>query len=53
MVLADRGGAARSAIEDAATRLEARLPGTAITPAIRTPLERELAEKIAEAPAGS
>ncbi len=50
-VLADRGAAARSAVRDTAARLEARLQGTAITPAIRTPAERELAEAIAEAPA--
>ena len=42
-VLADRGAAARSAVQDTAARLEARLQGTAITPAIRTPAERELA----------
>jgi Winged helix DNA-binding domain len=52
-VLADRGGAARSAVQDIATRLEARLQGTTATPAIRTPLERELSEEIAEAPAES
>jgi hypothetical protein len=42
-VLADRGAAACSAIADVAARLEARIQGTAITPAIHTPLERELA----------
>ncbi len=52
-VLADRGAAARCAVQDTAARLEARLQGTAITPAIRTPAERELAEGIAEAPAES
>ncbi len=52
-VLADRGAAARSAVQDTAARLEARLQGTAITPAIRTPAERELAEGIAEPPAES
>jgi hypothetical protein len=40
--LADRGTDARSAVQDAAARLEARLQGTAITPAIRTPAERQL-----------
>jgi hypothetical protein len=50
-VLADRGGAASSAIQDAATRLEAQLQGTTITPAIRTPLERQLVKGFAEAPA--
>jgi len=47
-VLADRGAAARSAIQDTAARLEARLQGTVITPAIRTPVERQLAERNAE-----
>jgi hypothetical protein len=51
--LADRGAAARSAIQDTAARLEARLQGTVITPAIRTPLERHLAEGTARAPAAS
>jgi hypothetical protein len=51
-VLADRGGAARSAMQDIATRRETRLQGTAITPAIRTPLERQLVVRVAEAPAG-
>ncbi len=53
VMLAERGGAARSAVQDIAARLEARLEGTAITPAIRTPLERELVEEIDEAPAES
>ena len=52
-VLADRGATARSAIQDTAARLQARLQGTAITPAIRTPAERQLTETIAEAPAES
>jgi hypothetical protein len=43
-VLADRGVAARHAVQDIAAQLEARLQGTAITSAIRTPLERKLAE---------
>jgi hypothetical protein len=45
LVLADRGGTARCAIEDTAARLEARLQGTAVTSAIRTPLERELVKR--------
>jgi hypothetical protein len=53
VVIADRGAAARSAVQDAAARLEARLQGTVITPAIRTPLERELIEGTTRAPAGS
>lgn len=53
VALADRGGAARSAIQDIAAWLEARLQGSAITPAIRTPLERQLLKGIAEAPAES
>jgi hypothetical protein len=52
-VLADRGAAARSAVQDAAARLEARLQGTAVTPAIRTPAERQLVKEIAETPAES
>lgn len=48
--LADRGSAARSAVQDAAARLEARLQGTAVTPAIRTPLERQLANGTAGYP---
>jgi hypothetical protein len=52
-VLADRGAAAVCAIQDIATRLEARLQGTVLTPAIRTPLERELAKGTADAPAKS
>ena len=52
-VLADRGADARSAVQDTAAQLEARLQGTAITPAIRTPAERELAEGIAETPTES
>jgi hypothetical protein len=51
--LADRGGAARSAIQDTAAQLQARLHGTVITPAIRTPLERELVEGMPETPAES
>jgi hypothetical protein len=50
-LIADRGATARSAVRDAAARLEARLQGTAATPAIRTPLERQLANGTAETPA--
>jgi hypothetical protein len=39
-MVADRGAEARTAIQDVAARLQARLQGAAITPAIRTPLER-------------
>jgi hypothetical protein len=41
-VIADRGAEAVAAIEQAASQLHARLDGAAITPAIRTPLERGL-----------
>ena len=41
-VVADRGAAARAAIQDAAALLHARLHGAVITPAVRTPLERSL-----------
>jgi hypothetical protein len=44
-ILADRGAAARAAVGDAATRLQERLAGAVITPAIRTPLERSLTER--------
>lgn len=42
-VVADRGAQARQAIELAAARLQERLEGAVVTPAARTPLERELA----------
>jgi hypothetical protein len=42
MVLADRGAAALTAIQDVAARMQKRLPGTAITPAVRTPLGHSL-----------
>jgi len=42
-VIIDRGSQALDAIEHAASQLHARLDGTVITPAIRTPLERSLA----------
>jgi Winged helix DNA-binding domain len=41
-VVADRGAAARAAVQDAAARLHARLHGAVIIPAVRTPLERSL-----------
>ncbi len=41
-VIADRGAAARAALEDAASCLHERLQGAVITPAIRTPAERSL-----------
>jgi hypothetical protein len=44
-ILADRGATARAAVGDAATRLQERLAGAVITPAIRTPLERSLTER--------
>ena len=47
-VLADRGAAADTAIQDAASRLHERLHGAVVTPAIRTPLERSLVQGGAE-----
>lgn len=41
-LLVDRGTEARSAVDDAATRLEPRLEGAVVVPSFRTPLEREL-----------
>ncbi len=41
-VIADRGADAHAAIDRAASHLQARLNGTALTPAIRTPLEQAL-----------
>lgn len=41
--LADRGAEAHTAIDHAATELHARLDGTVITPAVRTPLAHALA----------
>jgi hypothetical protein len=41
-VIADRGAEAQAAIDRAASHLHARLNRTAITPAIRTPLEQAL-----------
>lgn len=41
--IADRGADARDAIDQAASKLHARLHDTVITPAVRTPLERSLA----------
>jgi hypothetical protein len=42
-VIADRGAEARTAIDHAATQLHARLGGTVVTPAVRTPLAHALA----------
>jgi hypothetical protein len=47
-VVADRGAAARTAVQDAAALLHTRLHGAVITPAIRTPLERSLVQDAAE-----
>jgi hypothetical protein len=52
-VLADRGAEARTAVRDAAARLRERLGGVVITPAIRTPLERSLVERVVQSCAGS
>jgi hypothetical protein len=41
--IADRGAEAHGAIDHAATQLHARLDGTVVTPAVRTPLEHALA----------
>lgn len=41
-VIADRGAEAHAAIDRAASHLHVRLNGTAVTPAIRTPLEQAL-----------
>jgi hypothetical protein len=41
-VIADRGAEAHAAIERSASKLHAKLNGTAVTPAIRTPLEQAL-----------
>lgn len=40
--IADRGDEARAAVDQAASRLHARLEGTAVASAIRVPLERSL-----------
>ncbi len=48
-ILADRGATARAAVRDAATRLQERLAGAVITPAIRTPLERSLTARDVQA----
>jgi hypothetical protein len=42
-VIADRGAEAHIAIDHAATQLHARLGGTLVTPAVRTPLAHALA----------
>ena len=44
-ILADRGSEARHAIDAAAALLQDRLEGAVVTPAMRTPLERELAAR--------
>ncbi len=41
-MVADRGRDAHDAVDRAAGRLQARLGGTVVTPAVRTPLERAL-----------
>jgi hypothetical protein len=41
-MLLDRGAEADDAVAEAAARWEARLGGTVVVPAFRTPLEREL-----------
>jgi hypothetical protein len=41
-ILADRGATARAAVRDAVARLQERLAGAVVTPAIRTPLEQSL-----------
>jgi hypothetical protein len=43
-ILADRGSDARRAVDRAALQLQTRLDGAVVTPAVRTPLERALAE---------
>jgi hypothetical protein len=43
-LLADRGAAAAAAVDKAAAALHARLDGAVVTPAVRTPLERVLAD---------
>jgi hypothetical protein len=47
-VLADRGAAAGTAVQDAAARIHDRLRGAVVTPAIRIPLERSLVQGSAE-----
>ena len=41
-LLADRGGDARRAVDEAADALAARLAGAVVVPSFRTPLERRL-----------
>jgi Winged helix DNA-binding domain len=50
-VIADRGAEAHTAVDRAAKHLHARLNGAAVTPAIRTPLERALTKDDSESPA--
>jgi hypothetical protein len=50
-VIADRGAEAHAAIDRAASHLHARLNGTAVTPAIRTPLDQALTRDDSESTA--
>jgi hypothetical protein len=50
-VIADRGAEAPAAIDRAASHLHARLNGTAVTPAIRTPLDQALTRDDSESTA--
>ena len=43
-ILADRGAHAQAAIQQAASRLHARLDGATVTPTIRTSLEQALVD---------
>lgn len=43
-IVADKGQEAAAAVERAAARLQDRLDGTTVTPAVRTPLERRLSQ---------
>jgi hypothetical protein len=45
VLVADRGAEARDAIIRAADCLRVRLAGTVVTPAVRTPLERSIADE--------
>jgi len=44
-IVADRGRQAAAAVESAAARLQHRLDGITVTPAVRTPLERQLSQR--------
>lgn len=50
IAVADRGTEARAAVQDVAARLQERLQGAVITPAIRTPLERSLVDGVVQTP---